>query len=75
MYKILFTSKSVKSLKKLPKFIQIKTDSLIDILVIDYRDNKLKTKKLNTIQPLFSFRVIKDYRVFSNLWIVRLSKF
>lgn len=62
MYKILFANKSIKSLKKLPKSIQNKTDSLVDILIIDFRDNRLKTKKLNTILPLFSFRISKDYR-------------
>jgi mRNA-degrading endonuclease RelE of RelBE toxin-antitoxin system len=62
MYRILFTDKSIKSLNKLPKSIQNKTDSLIDVLVIDYRDNRLKTKKLNTTEPLFSFRVSQDYR-------------
>lgn len=62
MYKILFTDKSIKSLNKLPKSIQNKTDLLIDFLVIDYRDNKLKTKKLNTIDSLFSFRISQDYR-------------
>jgi mRNA-degrading endonuclease RelE of RelBE toxin-antitoxin system len=63
MYKIYFTEKSIKSLNKLPKTIQNKTDSLIDVLVIDYRDNRLKTKKLNTVEPLFSFRISQDYRV------------
>ncbi|MEX0919056.1 MAG: type II toxin-antitoxin system RelE/ParE family toxin [Candidatus Paceibacterota bacterium] len=63
MYRILFTAKSIKSLKKLPKSIQAKTDLLVDILIIDYRDNRLKAKKLNTNQSLFSFRVTKDYRV------------
>ena len=62
MHKILFSDTSVKSLKKLPKSIQLKTDSLIDILVIDYRDARLKTKKLNTVQSLFSFRISRDYR-------------
>ena len=62
MYKILFTNASIKSLQKLPKSIQEKTDSLVDILVIDYRDSRLKTKKLNTVQSLFAFRVSQDYR-------------
>ncbi len=62
MYRILFTDKSIKSLNKLPTSIQNKADTLIDVLVIDYRDNRLKTKKLNTIEPLFSFRISQDYR-------------
>jgi mRNA-degrading endonuclease RelE of RelBE toxin-antitoxin system len=62
MYRILFTDKSIKSLNKLPKSIQNKTDLLVDVLVIDYRDNRLKTKKLNTTQSLFSFRISQDYR-------------
>jgi len=62
MYKILFTATSIKSLKKLPKTIQTKTDALIDVLVIDYRDTRLQTKKLHTSQSLISFRVSKDYR-------------
>ena len=62
MYRILFTEKSIKSLRKLPQSIQNKTDLLIDILVIDYRDNRLKTKKLNTTVALFSFRISQDYR-------------
>jgi len=36
---------------------------MIDLLVIDYRDFRLKTKKLKTTQPLFSFRIGRDYRV------------
>lgn len=62
MYRILFTDTSIKSLNKLPKLTQNKTDSLIDVLVIDYRDFRLKTKKLNTAEPLFSFRISQDYR-------------
>lgn len=62
MLRVLFTKKSIKSLKKLPKNIQIKTDNLVYILSDNYLNNKLKTKKLNTVQPLFSFRITKDYR-------------
>ncbi len=62
MLKILFTKKSLKSLKKLPRNIQIKADNLVYILSINFFDKKLKTKKLNTIYALFSFRITKDYR-------------
>lgn len=62
MQKVFFTEKSIKSFKKLPKPIQNKIELLIGVLSIDYRDNRLKTKKLNTVEPLFSFRVSKDYR-------------
>jgi len=62
MYRILFTAKSIQSFKKLPKIIQSKTDALIDLLVIDYRDSRLKTKKLNTYQSLYSFRITLQYR-------------
>jgi mRNA-degrading endonuclease RelE of RelBE toxin-antitoxin system len=62
VYKIEFTEKSIKSLKRFPRNIQIKVDTLIDILMIDYRDNRLSTKKLRAEQSLYSFRVGRDYR-------------
>jgi mRNA-degrading endonuclease RelE of RelBE toxin-antitoxin system len=51
MYRVEFSGRSIKSLKKLPKYIQQKTDSLVDLLVIDYRDSRLGTKKLR-VEPL-----------------------
>jgi mRNA-degrading endonuclease RelE of RelBE toxin-antitoxin system len=62
MNRILFTEKSIKSFKKLPKPIQNKAEILFNIVATDYRDSRLKTKKLNTISPLFSFRISQDYR-------------
>lgn len=62
MHKVTFTAKAINSLKKLPKTSLKKTNSLVDILVIDYRDNRLKTKKLRTEQSLYSFRIGRDYR-------------
>lgn len=62
MYRILFTAKSLNSLKKLPTRIKNKADTLVDTLAIDYRDSRLMTKKLKTRQPLYSFRISREYR-------------
>ena len=62
MYRVLLTKKSLNSLSRLPKRIQSKSKALIDILSIDYRDNRLSTKKLKTRLSLYSFRISRDYR-------------
>jgi len=75
MYRIVFTAKSINSLKKLSKSIQKKTDVLVDILVIDYRDTRLRTKKLKTDKSLYSFRIGREYRAifeFKNSSIIKI---
>lgn len=62
MYKVLFTARSLKSVKKLPIHIQNKVDTLADILSIDYHDNRLRTKKLKIKQSVYSFRASREYR-------------
>ena len=62
MYRVLFTEKSLNSLNKLPRRFQSKGEELIGILSIDYRDNRLSTKKLKTKQSLYSFRIGRNYR-------------
>ena len=75
MMRVIFTTKSIRSLKKLPKGVQVKTDVMADILVVDYRDSRLKTKKLRTEESLYSFRIGRDYRavfVFENSGVIKI---
>ena len=63
MSEVVFSRDFVNHFKKLPLHIRSKTDSLIDILSVDYRDSRLRTKKLHGENNLYSFRISHDYRV------------
>jgi mRNA-degrading endonuclease RelE of RelBE toxin-antitoxin system len=62
MYTIETTALFKKSFAKLSKKVQNKCMSLITLLAIDYRDARLRTKKLKGGRIEYSFRVTRDYR-------------
>ncbi|HEC30592.1 MAG TPA: hypothetical protein ENI66_01085 [Candidatus Yonathbacteria bacterium] len=63
MFEIFLSKDFVTHFKKLPISAKKKTDSLVGLLGIDYRDSRLHTKKLHGDNDLYSFRVGRDYRV------------
>lgn len=46
MYSVVFTKVFVNHFRKLPSSIQVKTDTLLGLFSIDFRDSRLHTKKL-----------------------------
>lgn len=42
--------------------MQMKTDTLVGLLAIDFRDSRLHAKKLHGIDDIYSFRIGRDYR-------------
>jgi len=63
MTEIVFSRDFASHFKKLPTPVQSKTDNLIDLLSVDYRDSRLHTKKLHGENNLYSFRASYDYRI------------
>jgi mRNA-degrading endonuclease RelE of RelBE toxin-antitoxin system len=62
MYEVSYTRDFLRHFKKLPRATQIKADSMVSLLAIDFRDSRLHTKKLNANIDLYSFRIGRDYR-------------
>ena len=62
MFRVTYTKSFVSHFKKLPHSVQFKTDEHVSLLVIDFRDSRLHTKKLQGNLDLYSFRVGRDYR-------------
>ncbi|MCI0619945.1 type II toxin-antitoxin system RelE/ParE family toxin [Candidatus Wolfebacteria bacterium] len=52
----------LKRLSKLPVSVQEKTDGLLLLLSVDIRHPLLHTKRLRTMDDLYSFRIGRDYR-------------
>lgn len=59
MYRITFT-KFVRHFKRLPRSTQIRSDVLVGLLAIDFRNTRLHTKKLRGSNDWYSFRVGRD---------------
>ncbi|MBI5400994.1 MAG: type II toxin-antitoxin system RelE/ParE family toxin [Candidatus Yonathbacteria bacterium] len=62
MYEIQTTGVFNKSFDKLPKGAQKEVMVLLGILAIDYRDQRLHSKKLHGNLIEYSFRIRRDYR-------------
>ena len=62
MFRVTYTKSFVIHFKKLPHSVQIKTDEHVALLMIDFRDSRLHTKKLQNLVDLYSFRIGRDYR-------------
>lgn len=62
MFKVTYTKSFVNHFKKLPYTVQVKTDDTVGLLAVDFRDSRLHTKKLNSIDDIYSFRIGRDYR-------------
>jgi len=63
MFQITLSVTFVKHFKILPRVIQVKTDDLVSLLAIDFRDTRLHSKKLRLEDDIYSFKVGRDYRV------------
>lgn len=63
MFLVTYTKTFAKHFKTLPRSTKVKTDELTALLVIDFRDSRLHTKKLALEDDIYSFRVGRDYRV------------
>lgn len=63
MTNVSYTNTFVKNFRVLPKSIRVKTDELVGLLSIDFRDSRLHTKKLVLDEDIYSFRIGRDYRV------------
>lgn len=62
MFKVTYTKNFVSHFKRLPYSVQIKTDEQVSMLMIDFRDSRLHSKKLQSNTDLYSFRIGRDYR-------------
>ena len=62
MFRVTYTKSFVSHFMKLPHTVQIKTDEQVSLLMIDFRDSRLHTKKLQSHENLYSFRIRCDYR-------------
>jgi mRNA-degrading endonuclease RelE of RelBE toxin-antitoxin system len=62
MFRVVLEKTFVSHFKKLPRSIQVRTDELVSLLVVDFRDSRLHTKKLTGVRDVYSFRVGRDYR-------------
>ena len=63
MFTVTYTKPFVRHFKHLPTNTQNKVYDQIDLLVIDFRDSRLHTKKLRVSSDVYSFRVGREYRV------------
>jgi mRNA-degrading endonuclease RelE of RelBE toxin-antitoxin system len=62
MFRVTYTKSFVSHFKRLPYSVQIKTDTQVSMLMIDFRDSRLHSKKLQSHVDLYSFRIGRDYR-------------
>ena len=62
MFKVTYTKSFLGHFKKLSHTNQVKTDTLVGLLTVDFRDSRLHTKKLHGIDDIYSFRIGRDYR-------------
>ena len=73
---IIYGKDFLKDIHVLPKNVQDKLGSLIEILYKDPFDPRLHTKPLGSpLQGAFSFRIVRDYRVafiFPNPHVIKL---
>ncbi len=61
---IIYSRDFLKILSRLPESVQIKLDSLLEILEKNYLNPLLHTKRLSgSLANLYSFRITRDYRV------------
>ncbi len=64
MVKIVYGSGFLKSVQKLPKFIQTKLADLLDVLAENPFNHQLHVKHLTgPLTGLLSFRITRDWRV------------
>jgi mRNA-degrading endonuclease RelE of RelBE toxin-antitoxin system len=63
MFTVTYTKPFARHFKQLPVSTQNKIYDQIDLLVIDFRDSRLHTKKLKVAGDIYAFRVGRDYRV------------
>ena len=62
MFRVDFEKTFLNHLKRLPYSVQVKTDELVGLLSLDFRDSRLHTKKLSGVDDVYSFRIGRDYR-------------
>lgn len=75
MFRIQLVDRAIKSLAKLQIPIRYKTDRLLEVLAFDFKDKRLRVKKLNSAQEMYSFRISIDYRaifIFEDEMIIKI---